>query len=114
MGVNDVNSVFASEPCFNEFRSSYDEVLGLLNPYSVGDSATDNRSLGSYWIQQRDLANYSWAGSSIYFPALFVDLSTVNSPFKSNLEDNFFVNMSWSVQKKNLVNKTFATRLSNR
>jgi hypothetical protein len=30
------------------------------------------------------------------------------------MEDNFFVNLSYSVQKKNLVNKTFATRLSNR
>ena len=35
-------------------------------------------------------------------------------PFFSNLEDNFFVNMSYNVRKKNLVNKTFATRLSNR
>ena len=47
-------------------------------------------------------------------PTLFVDMTTVNSPFASKTEDNFFVNLSYSVQKKNLVNKTFATRLSDR
>jgi len=47
-------------------------------------------------------------------PTLFVDLSTVNSPFQSTTQDNFFVNLSYSVQKKNLVNKSFATRLVNR
>lgn len=103
-------SEVAQEPCFNEFRSSYDEVLGQLNAVfgSVGD-----RPLYSYWVQQRS-GSYLANSSRSYYQCLFVDISQVNSPFASNVEDNFFINMSWSVKKKSLVNKTFATRLSNR
>lgn len=107
-------STIAREPCFNEFRSSYDEVLGSLN---VQFGEVLDKPLYSYWVQQR---NVTWVhlpgtgSASRYFPALFVDMSQVNSPFDSKVEDNFFVNMSYSVRKKNLVNKTFATRLSNR
>lgn len=108
----------ASEPCFNEFRSSYDEVLGQLQAYSVSDAEGGSSvPFYSYWVQQRAVKTSSGDGAlpeSYYYPTLFVDLSQVNSPFASNVEDNFFVNMSYSVQKKNLVNKTFATRLSNR
>lgn len=109
----------ANEPCFNEFRSSYDEVLGQLSALS-GDTHTslgDSLPLYSYWVQQRSL--FSYYSQTAQFTKnivklLFVDLATVNSPFASNVEDNFFVNLSYSVRKKNLVNKTFATRLSNR
>lgn len=106
--LDDVKSL-AVEPCFNEFRSSYDEVLGQL---SVFGNVPGTLPLYSYWVQQRSLSNISPA--TAYFPTLFVDMSTVNSPFKTTTEDNFFVNLSYSVYKKNLVNKTFATRLSNR
>lgn len=102
----------AQEPCFNEFRSSYDEVLGQFSPQS-----TSGVSLYSYWVQQRRFGYFTGKVTStdpLYYPALFVDMSQVNSPFASQEEDNFFVNMSYAVQKKNLVNKTFATRLSNR
>ncbi|UPW41236.1 major capsid protein [Sigmofec virus UA08Rod_4820] len=101
----------AQEPCFNEFRSSYDEVLGML-ALSSPTGATPN--LASYWVQQRNWDNISTIDSKSYASALFVDMAQVNSPFAANAEDNFFVNMSYSVQKKSLVNKTFATRLSNR
>lgn len=108
----------ASEPCFNEFRASYDEVLGQLQAYPlpeiVGDAYTP---LYSYWVQQRSVKLSDGSGGlpeSHYYPVLFTDMSQVNSPFTSNVEDNFFVNMSYAVQKKNLINKTFATRLSNR
>lgn len=97
----------AYEPCFNEFRSSYDEVLGQLS-FFQGQSGTV--PLYSYWVQQRVLS----ASYNKYYSLLFVDIDQVNSPFSSKMEDNFFVNLSYSVQKKNLVNKTFATRLSNR
>ena len=108
----------ASEPCFNEFRSSYDEVLGQLQAYyqSPAEGGT-GAPLYSYWVQQRAVLTSSNTGSlpeSYYYPLLFTDLSQVNSPFSSTVEDNFFVNLSYAVQKKNLVNKTFATRLSNR
>lgn len=108
----------ASEPCFNEFRSSYDEVLGQLQAYytSPAEGGT-GAPLYSYWVQQRAVLTSSRTGSlpeAYYYPLLFTDLSQVNSPFSSTVEDNFFVNLSYSVQKKNLVNKTFATRLSNR
>lgn len=104
----------AYEPCFNEFRSSYDEVLGSLSSYP--SPASGNQvPLYSYWVQQRSLG-FSYVGSAAanYYPALFVDMAQVNSPFASKVEDNFIVNMSYAVQKKNLINKTFATRLSNR
>ncbi len=108
----------ATEPCFNEFRSSYDEVLGQLQAYSIPSSEGGSGTpLYAYWVQQRTVYTYSGSGSlpeSYYYPVLFTDMSQVNSPFASNVEDNFFVNISYAVQKKNLVNKTFATRLSNR
>lgn len=103
-------ATIAQEPCFNEFRSSYDEVLGQLNA-SFG--STQNVPLYSYWVQQRT-STYKEVIDSTYYRSMFVDLDQVNSPFASRVEDNFFINMSWSVKKKNLVNKTFATRLSNR
>lgn len=110
----------AKEPCFNEFRSSYDEVLGQLSEASGPSGGLDGEvPLYSYWVQQRrqtvlfPVSTINPVHSTI-FPSLFVDMSTVNSPFASNVEDNFFVNMSYSVRKKSLVNKTFATRLTNR
>lgn len=103
--------VLAQEPCFNEFRSSYDEVLGQISRLQGG---VGPKNLYSYWVQQRSLDIFGGTSNKSYYPLLFVDMSQVNSPFASNEEDNFFVNMSYSVQKKNLINKTFATRLSNR
>lgn len=104
---------FAAEPCFNEYRASYDEVLGLLSDAS---STTIAPTIYSSWVQQRSntSVNVSTDDSFIYPQFLFVDMNSVNSPFASGVEDNFFVNLSYSVRKKNLVNKTFATRLSNR
>ena len=119
-GVLDLNLGFASnngldianEPCFNEFRSSYDEVLGQL---SAAGGTVGELPLYSYWVQQRSASISFLSGPTrIYYPFLFVDMSTVSSPFASGREDNFFVNLSYFVQKKSLVNKTFATRLSNR
>ena len=102
------------EPCFNEFRSSYDEVLG---DFGLNSSYPTLK----HWIQSRSGLT-AWGSLSVLnsvtdpnrVPTLFVDLSTVNSPFASDKEDNFFVNLSYSVRKKSLVNKTFATRLSDR
>lgn len=99
------------EPCFNEFRASYDEALG-----DFGSLSTYSTILGK-WVQSRSIiatpaGTITNAFSEI--PTLFVDLSTVNSPFSSTIQDNFFVNLSYSAQKKNLVNKSFATRLANR
>lgn len=108
-------SAFAQEACFNEFRSSYDRVKGQFTyGQRVGSlaSSSDNLPLYSYWVQQRNVSTYG-SGSTPY-KLLYVDMSTVNSPFASSVEDNFFVNLSYSVKKKNLVNKTFATRLANR
>ena len=69
-------------------------------------------AINGHGIRQRDVSLYG-SGSTPY-KLLFVDMTTVNSPFASTAEDNFFVNLSYSVRKKNLVNKTFATRLVNR
>ena len=121
---SDAGQVAAVEPCYNEYRSSYDEVLGQLCSRAGNAGATDPSSVATagfplyaYWVQQCSLQNFNELSTLTierYAPALFVDMASVNSAFSSNIEDNFFVNMSWSVQKKNLVNKTFATRLSNR
>lgn len=103
----------AKEPCYNEFRSSYDEVLGSLQA-TLTPKASE--PLQSYWVQQRDFysiglsSNYNEISPSM----LFTNLKTVNNPFASDTEDNFFVNMSYKVVVKNLVNKSFATRLSSR
>lgn len=99
------------EPCFNEFRASYDEALGQFG--SLSTSGGDLQR----WIQTRGIVvvpknTITHAFSVI--PTLFTDISTVNAPFASDAQDNFFVNLSYSVQKKNLVNKSFATRLANR
>lgn len=112
----DSSRVVALEPCFNEFRSSYDEALGQLNLiFGSVDNHGGPAPIYSYWIQQRYFNVATNADSALmYYTMLFVDMNTVNSPFASNVEDNFFVNMSYSVIKKNLVNKSFATRLSNR
>lgn len=106
-GTTSSTETVAYEPCFNEFRSSYDEVLGQLSRFQ---GASDALPLYSFWVQQRVLS----ASYNQYYSLLFVDIDQVNSPFFSKREDNFFINLSYSVQKKNLVNKTFATRLSNR
>ena len=106
-GTTSASEAVAYEPCFNEFRSSYDEVLGQLSRFQASDVGLP---LYSYWVQQRVLS----ASYNKYYSLLFVDMAQVNSPFASDVEDNFFVNLSYAVQKKNLVNKTFATRLSNR
>lgn len=103
------SGVFAQEPCFNEFRASYDTALGQ---FAYGElTPVRELPLYSYWVQQRQL-DYAYTSSA--YSVLFVDMATVNSPFASAIEDNFFVNLSYSVRKKNLVNKTFATRLANR
>lgn len=83
----------ATEPCFNEFRSSYDEVLGQLQAYSIPEAEGGSGTpLYAYWVQQRTVQTYSGTGSLpevSYYPMLFSDLSQVNSPFVSNVEDNF-------------------------
>lgn len=99
------------EPCFNEFRASYDEALG-----DFGSLSSAWASLGK-WIQTRGIlaiAGNTISQSFSEIPTLFTDISTVNQPFSSTRQDNFFVNLSYSVRKKNLVNKSFATRLANR
>lgn len=103
----------AKEPCYNEFRSSYDEVLGSLQATLTPKATVP---LQSYWVQQRDFYSIGLASNpnEISPSMLFTNLSTVNNPFASDMEDNFFVNMSYKVVVKNLVNKSFATRLSSR
>lgn len=103
----------AKEPCYNEFRSSYDEVLGSLQSTLTPKASVP---LQSYWVQQRDfyMIGLSSDPNEISPSMLFTNLNTVNNPFVSDVEDNFFVNMSYKVVVKNLVNKSFATRLSSR
>lgn len=107
------NMSLAKEPCYNEFRSSYDEVLGSLQATLTPKASVP---LQSYWVQQRDfyLIGLSSNPNEVSPSMLFTNLNTVNNPFASDMEDNFFVNMSYKVVVRNLVNKSFATRLSNR
>lgn len=103
----------AKEPCYNEFRASYDEVLGSLQATLTPKTATP---LLSRWVQQRDFFMIGQSSSPTHISPslLFTNLNTVNLPFASDLQDNFFINMSYKVVVKNLVNKSFATRLSSR
>jgi len=103
----------AKEPCYNEFRSSYDEVLGSLQSTLTPKATVP---LQSYWVQQRDFYTIGLSSNpnEVSPSMLFTNLSTVNNPFVSDKEDNFFVNMSYKVVVKNLVNKSFATRLTSR
>ena len=112
-GLTYEDKAIAKEPCYNEFRSSYDEVLGSLQSTLTPKASTP---LQSYWVQQRDfyLIGLSSNPNEISPSMLFTNLNTVNNPFASDMEDNFFVNMSYKVVVKNLVNKSFATRLSSR
>lgn len=107
------NLSVAKEPCYNEFRSSYDEVLGSLQSTLTPKASVP---LQSYWVQQRDfyLIGLSSDINEVSPSILFTNLSTVNNPFASDMDDNFFVNMSYKVVVKNLVNKSFVTRLSSR
>lgn len=108
-----MSRALAKEPCYNEFRSSYDEVLGSLQA-TLSPKATS--PMQSYWVQQRDFYQIGLSSNpnEISPSMLFTNLATVNNPFASDMEDNFFVNMSYKVVVKNLVNKSFATRLSSR
>lgn len=112
-GTSSESLSVAKEPCYNEFRSSYDEVLGSLQDILTPKASSP---LQSYWVQQRNfyLIGLSSDPNEISPSLLFTNLATVNNPFASDMEDNFFVNMSYKVVVKNLVNKSFATRLSSR
>ena len=112
-GSSILSLTVAKEPCYNEFRSSYDEVLGSLQATLTPKSSVP---LQSYWVQQRDFYAIGLCSDphEVSPSMLFTNLSTVNNPFASDMEDNFFVNMSYKVVVKNLVNKSFATRLSSR
>lgn len=111
--LSSMSMALAKEPCYNEFRSSYDEVLGSLQGTLTPKASSP---MQSYWVQQRDfyLIGLSSNPNEISPSMLFTNLNTVNNPFASDMEDNFFVNMSYKVVVKNLVNKSFATRLSSR
>lgn len=110
MGATSTHTI-AYEPCFNEFRSSYDEALGSLSQHYYGSGS--GAAIYKYWVQQRSFVGPNYEVYPVHH-MLFVDTQSVNWPFASNVEDNFFINLSYSIRKKNLVNKTFATRLSNR
>lgn len=112
-GLTYEDKALAKEPCYNEFRSSYDEVLGSLQATLTPKASVP---LQSFWVQQRDFYNLGLSSNlnEISPAMLFTNLNTVNNPFASDMEDNFFVNMSYKVVVKNLVNKSFATRLSSR
>lgn len=112
-GLTYEDKALAKEPCYNEFRSSYDEVLGSLQATLTPKASVP---LQSYWVQQRDFYHLGLTSNlnEISPSMLFTNLHTVNNPFASDMEDNFFVNMSYKVVVKNLVNKSFATRLSSR
>lgn len=105
------------EPCFNEFRSSYDYVFGdfALTPYTELTSAA-NDIIRSSWVQQRSAAvpRIGVGDVALFSGSRFVDLNTCNLSFSAATIDNFFINMYYNVSKKSLVSKSFATRLCSR
>lgn len=118
IGIHNItgNRVFAKEPCYNEYRASFDRVLGDMA--FVPGLSIDKQPNVIYtsWVQQRSAAfndqnnDYGQYARSLRF----VDISQSNSCFASNLEDNFFINLYYNVSSKSLVSKNFATNLSTR
>ena len=55
--------------------------------------SSSSSSLQSYWVQQRDfyLIGLSSNPNEISPSMLFTNLNTVNNPFASDMEDNFFI-----------------------
>lgn len=109
------------QPCYNEFRASYDRVLGDFA--LVPGQRYSSRPLLSTWVQQRAPVSYPTDGGSIDRPEFFegylrsvyfTDIEQANSIFASTSEDNFFVNLYYNVTSKSLVSKNFATNLATR
>ena len=77
----------AKEPCYNEFRASYDEVLGSLQSTLTPKASVP---LQSYWVQQRDFYQIGLSSNpnEISPSMLLTKLNTVNNPFASDMEDN--------------------------
>lgn len=111
----------AKEPCFNEFRASYDYVFGdfMRTPSLSGVPDPFGDKIRQSWVQQRSLP-YLPLGvtdtvrNNFAAQCRFVDMSTVNDPFATTTVDNFFINLYYNVTKKSLVSKQFATRLASR
>ncbi|UPW42008.1 major capsid protein [Dipodfec virus RodF1_38] len=109
-----VSVAIAKEPCFNEFRSSYDRVFGSLARVPYLDEESQPDVIYSSWVMQRN-ADYATPWTSNMIPDfMFVNLADVNKPFASDKEDNFFLNIYYRVTRKSLVSKNFATQLSSR
>lgn len=105
------------QPCYNEFRASYDRVLGDL-ALTPGRVYTSYPTLAS-WVQQRRIFYQSTADGVADFrkyldSVYFTDVNQANSVFASTAEDNFFVNLYYRVSSKSLVSKNFATNLATR
>lgn len=106
-------SAIAREPVFNEFRSSYDEVLGdmaFIGAPAVASRPTQNEA--TLWVQQRGYTQPANANAFARFR--FVDLSQVNTIYTDSQEDNMFINLYYNVKRVSLVSKFFATKLATR
>lgn len=108
----------AKQPCYNEFRASYDRVLGDLA--LVPGRQYSTMPVLSSWVQQRRAFYDESVGSNTdtfasYFQSLyFTDVNQANSVFASTSQDNFYVNLYYNVTSKSLVSKNFATNLASR
>lgn len=105
-----VNAI-AKQPCYNEFRSSFDRVLGdmaLVPGYDYGE----NVPVLASWVQQRSNLRGDVQLSTYLQSVYFTDIDQSNSVFASRAEDNFFVNLYYNVSCKSLVSKNFATNLA--
>lgn len=110
-----LNVAVAREPAFNEFRASYDEVLGEMAALSRPESQQPD-VVEQTWVQQRyfDSVNSNAISVELFAKNRFVDIATVNKAFASNNKDNFYLNMYYNVTRHSLVSKRFATRLATR
>lgn len=109
--------VIGREPCYNEFRASYDRVFGSLAVVPGLSESDQPDTIYNSWVMQRnpfDLRRSDVATGRITYMELtrFVSMADVNRPFVSSREDNFFVNLYYRVTRKSLVSKNFATKLA--
>lgn len=109
-----IPQTMAKEPCFNEFRSSYDTVLGDLALVPGLPTEDQPSTILTSWVMQRYSSEWDQKSrlEQLVSISRFVSISDVNKPFASENEDNFFINMYYRVTRNSLVSKNFATRLS--
>lgn len=117
----EVYTAAAQEPCYNEFRASFDRVLGGMALVPGLPSTKQPQAILPLWVQQRAAIGsgnadieFDFMGNTFVNASRFVDVAQSNKLFSTNTEDHFFINLYYRIGSKSLVSKNFATNLATR